>query len=95
MGVEDAAGLLCCLVFPALVRLPRPAVDLLVVPLLSSLSSSTDTLVAFSAAAFVCRRLYVTDVSTPLRLPLPDVLGGSTEMDDAREVEADFLPPKN
>jgi len=33
-------------------------------------------------------------VSTPLRLLLPVSLGGSAETDEAREVEADFLPPE-
>ena len=86
-----AACLLCSLVFPAPLR-PRPAVNLVVDPWSFALSSSTDTLVEVSA--FVCRRLYVTDVSMPLRLPLPVDLGGSAETDDAREVEADFFPPE-
>jgi len=53
------------------------------------------TLVAVAAAAaFAGRRLYVTDVSMPLRPPWPVDLGNSVETDDALEVDADFFPPK-
>lgn len=83
-GAEAAASFLCSLLFPR----PRRVAD----PWPLVLSLSTDTLVVVSA--FICRRLYVTDVSTPLRLPLLANLGGSAETHEAREVEADFLPPE-
>ena len=52
-----------------------------------------ETLAAVATAAFGCLRLYVTDVSRPLRLPEP--VDGSAETDDAREVDADFFPPEH
>jgi len=54
-----------------------------------------DTMAAVAATGLVCLRLYVTDVSMPLRLPLPVNLGGSAETDEAREAVADFFPPKH
>ena len=86
-------GFLCCLVFPAL-RRSRPAIDLLTAePWSSALSPLMETLAAVATAAFGCLRLYVTDVSRPLRLPEP--VDGSAETDDAREVDADFFPPEH
>jgi len=89
-GVAAAGlGFLCSLLFPVLRR--PAAVELVTEPW----SPSMDTLAAVAAVAFICLRLYVTDVSMPLRRPEPADLGGSAETDDAREVDADFFPPEN
>ena len=94
MAVEVAAGLVCSLLTPVLC-LPRPDADLVAVPPPFAFSPSVDMLAAVAAAVFVCRWLYVTDVSMLLRaLVRPDDLGSSAETDEARDVEPDFFPPK-
>jgi len=77
----------------SLVLRPR---DLVADPVSLALPPSTDTLAAAVLIALACcRRLNVTEVSTPLRLPLPvNFTGGSADTDDAREVEPDFFPPE-